>query len=111
MILERKVIDGTVKLVTPDGKYFLRTHEVSDDCWENGCCIHNPSDNVMSSFPYNWREDRGIMERICPHGVGHPDYDSARFHVRNGSDYENVHGCDGCCMPVNTINPDFEEKK
>jgi hypothetical protein len=34
------------------------------------------------------------MERICDHGIGHPDPDDIR--VRERWD-EGVHGCDGCC--------------
>ena len=44
----------------------------------------------MRDWPQHFRDDRGIMERICPHGVGHPDPD----------DYlagDGMHGCDGCC--------------
>lgn len=41
------------------------------------------------------------MERICPHGVGHPDPDHIAFVERvAGKDVasvEAVHGCDGCC--------------
>jgi hypothetical protein len=33
------------------------------------------------------------MERVCPHGVGHPDPDD--INVILGP--EKVHGCDGCC--------------
>jgi hypothetical protein len=41
------------------------------------------------------------MERVCEHGVGHPDPDHVS-HIRRvkGDDYANVdaiHGCDGCC--------------
>jgi hypothetical protein len=43
------------------------------------------------------------MERICPHGVGHPDPDHLAFvEERYGTDeasVESVHGCDGCCRP------------
>ena len=45
-------------------------------CAGANCTIHNRSDHHMRSFPQHWRSDRGIMERICPHGVGHPDPDS-----------------------------------
>ena len=34
------------------------------------------------------------MERICDHGIGHPDPDE--FRIRNGED-DGIHGCDGCC--------------
>jgi hypothetical protein len=56
------------------------------------CVVHRPSDHLMASFPTNWREDKQVMERICPHGVGHPDPDDALV-----SDDAGVHGCDGCC--------------
>ena len=56
------------------------------------CPIHNPSDHHMSGWPTHWRDDRQLMERICPHGVGHPDPDDR-------SD-DRTHGCDGCCRPA-----------
>jgi hypothetical protein len=41
------------------------------------------------------------MERICEHGVGHPDPDHLDFvrHTKGGAaaETESVHGCDGCC--------------
>lgn len=64
----------------------------------NGCAIHNrPSAHPLHDAPMNWREDRGILERICSHGVGHPDADSAAYLSSIGQGYQNVHGCDGCC--------------
>ena len=69
-----------------------------DKCEGNYCCIHNPSDHEMKDFPTHWRDDRMLMERICEHGVGHPDPDDLAFKARNGyDDSEGVHGCDGCC--------------
>lgn len=66
----------------------LNVHE-GTQCEGENCVIHNPSDHVMRDFPTHWRPDRRIMERICPHGVGHPDPDEIRG--------DGVHGCDGCC--------------
>lgn len=64
-----------------------------------GCAVHNrPSDHPLKSAPLNWREDRNILERICEHGIGHPDFDSATYLTKIGNGYENVHGCDGCCV-------------
>ena len=63
-------------------------------CEGGPCPIHNPSDHPMKKFPTNWRDDRRIMERICEHGVGHPDPDDIR--IRLGDD-KGIHGCDGCC--------------
>ncbi len=61
------------------------------------CVLHSPSDHPFRSWPTLWRADRRLMERICPHGVGHPDPDDLAYHVRNGRDWQGVHGCDGCC--------------
>lgn len=36
------------------------------------------------------------MERICPHGVGHPDPDC--MYAKR----DTVHGCDGCCLESTT---------
>jgi len=49
----------------------------------------------MADWPQNWRGDRGLMERVCPHGIGHPDPDD----FKSNDKYESVHGCDGCCQP------------
>jgi hypothetical protein len=80
------------------GKTVLRTH-AADKCAGEYCCLHNPSDHPLKDAPLNWRGDRQQMERICSHGVGHPDKDSLEFAKREGH-YEThmaVHGCDGCC--------------
>lgn len=91
----------------------------SDECkFPDRCVIHNPSDHSMSEFPTRWREDRFLMERICPHGIGHPDPDDLFFKrqmtIRMFSElperypdpeaaaddymgFEGIHGCDGCC--------------
>ena len=61
-------------------------------CHGSSCVIHAPSDHPMRDFPTHWRADRGMMERICPHGAGHPDPDDP-------SD-DRTHGCDGCCAAV-----------
>lgn len=96
MILERKIVDGKVEFTHSSGS-ILRTHEETLDCYDYGCVVHFPSHQRLSEAPYNWREDTGVMERICPHGVGHPDLDSANHYLRLGMGYMNVHGCDGCC--------------
>lgn len=63
------------------------------DCLVAPCPIHSASQHHMSEWRQHWRADRGIIERICPHGVGHPDPDGM-FDPADG-----VHGCDGCCRP------------
>ena len=65
------------------------------------CVIHNPTEHHMRDWPMNWRGDRGLIERICPHGVGHPDPDQIPRWAAMGRITEGTHGCcqDGCCMP------------
>ena len=74
-------------------------HEKSD-CAEQVCCIHNRTNHSMRTFPQHFRTDRGIMERTCPHGVGHPDPDQIlwlKATLGEKAQYELIHGCDGCC--------------
>lgn len=66
----------------------IRVHPVSK-CEGQVCTIHNPSDHYAKDWPQHFRLDRGIMERTCPHGVGHPDPDDITE--------DTTHGCDGCC--------------
>ncbi len=80
----------------------LRTHP-EKYCAGQICCIHNPSDHPLRDAALNWRDDRHLMERICSHGIGHPDPDDLAHKRRMmPSDvYDNyafgIHGCDGCC--------------
>ena len=46
----------------------------------------------------------GLIERTCPHGVGHPDPDSLAWSLSGSRDYS-VHGCDGCCHHTPTSSP------
>ncbi len=72
------------------------THHAEDGC-EGACPIHAPSDHHMTSWPLHWRPDRGIFERLCEHGVGHPDPDTIR-HIQRTTGCDNgTHCCDGCC--------------
>lgn len=59
-------------------------------CRGNYCTLHNRSDHHMRHMRQSWRSDAGFMERICEHGIGHPDPDE--IVMRPG------HGCDGCCQ-------------
>jgi hypothetical protein len=70
-----------------------------EKCAGTICTMHNMSNHHMRSFPQLWRMDRGIMERQCPHGIGHPDPDD---YFCNTYARERVHGCDGCCFPPKT---------
>ncbi len=71
----------------------------SDLCADDAvCAIHKPSHH-MREWPIVLRLDYGwpLVERTCPHGVGHPDPDSIAWYERGGKEFYDSHGCDGCC--------------
>lgn len=89
---------------TPKGKKIatLRVHSPSDCLGDHPCAIHNtPSDHPLSEAPMFWRQDIGLLERICGHGVGHPDFDSTQWLESVGKDSHSSHACDGCCALLN----------
>lgn len=83
----------------------LKTH-ARRDCLGQHCVIHSPSGHHMANWNINIRLDKhALAERLCPHGVGHPDPDSLAFYERVWLDKMfaqyalGLHGCDGCCIP------------
>ena len=74
------------------GAGYLFAH-VKEDCSGGPCPIHKRTKHHMRAWRQFWRMDCSFMERICPHGVGHPDPDCMNA--------EPIHGCDGCCRPPN----------
>lgn len=82
------------------GQTVLRVHHATQ-CAGRACCVHNPSDHHMRSWPQHWRADAGpagVMERICPHLVGHPDPDHMSYARSIDPDTaDGIHSCDGCC--------------
>lgn len=78
-------------------KQYLTNVHNELECRGQFCCVHNPSNHHMREWPLNWRSDKQVMERICEHGVGHPDPDCAAYLMRTGRGGLTVHGCDGCC--------------
>lgn len=61
------------------------------------CVIHNPSRHKMTGWPKVVRATT-LIERTCPHGVGHPDPDSVAYmNWATKQKSWGVHGCDGCC--------------
>lgn len=66
------------------------------------CPIHWPSNHMMAAWPLSWRQDAGVMMRLCRHGLDHPDPDDQQ--VRLHPDLAE-HDCDGCCRP--TIDGDL----
>jgi len=81
------------------GEVEIVTHS-PDKCVGRNCVVHNPSNHHMLHWPTVFRADKGVTERTCPHGIGHPDPDDAAYQKSIGRDALNVHGCDGCCIPL-----------
>ena len=81
------------KIQLENSDMILSAHDAGK-CNGDICTLHKRTNHHMRSFPQHWRSDRGIMERICTHGVGHPDPDDWKC---MNSEYERIHGCDGCC--------------
>lgn len=86
------------EFTTDTGQHLFNVHTASE-C-RGACPIHKPSMHHMRDWPLHYREDRGMFERLCPHGVGHPDPDSLHRMVEYHEDLEaSIHGCchKGCC--------------
>lgn len=99
----------TTETFTVTQRYFdgIRIHDV-DECsalrpsgetFGMFCPFDKPSGHPLADARLHLRTDRGgLMERICRHGVGHPDPDSVDWMERiSGETHWGVHGCDGCC--------------
>lgn len=110
------------------GHTVIRVHALSAcEGRDIPCCIHSPSGHHMREWEMNWRSDTGVMERLCPHGIGHPDpdhmkyvmsltpehdcpqtreYGMNKFRARADWDeceyphneWQGIHSCDGCCI-------------
>lgn len=111
----RAATDGTYKereriWITGCGEKLYCIHSKTE-CAGRSCVIHNPSDHVMRSFRTHWRDDRFMVERICPHGIGHPDPDDLAYWQEVGRDGAKrggglgVHGCCGCCRGGAILTP------
>lgn len=88
-------------------------------CEGTFCPFHNPSDHHMKDWPTTVRYDRYCLtERLCVHGVGHPDPDSIAWlkqgFAKNPLFYDEdpnadpglifgLHGCCGCCVSSERI--------
>lgn len=70
-------------------------------CVSKFCVIHNPSNHHMKDWPLRWVDGKGLFERVCLHGVRHPDPDDIHAKVLLGQSATlGVHGCceDLCCV-------------
>ena len=66
-------------------------------CVGRRCSRHHPSEHHMRTWPKVWREHYGYSDRMCSHGVGHPDPDDV-VHLQGSREVVTAHPCDGCCI-------------
>ena len=73
-------------------------------CEGRPCVVHSQSDHPLRGMRLRRRVASRLIdikpshfERICEHGVGHPDPDAMVYHERVGEEWMGIHGCDGCC--------------
>lgn len=83
-----------------------------DECAVEFCAVHAPSPHHMRELPLVLRLDRadGCVERVCKHGVGHPDPDWVSYRMSLGDIYPDTHGCchEGCCADCSPIKTTHE---
>lgn len=70
-------------------------HQASD-CQGKACCVHRPSAHPMRDWPQYWDASRRSMQRVCAHGVLHPDPDEGGRRLKD-------HECDGCCSSIGEL--------
>jgi len=84
-------------------KTVLVNVHTEDQCAGQICCIHNPSQHHMTTWPPHWNGAWKQLWRRCPHLRLHPDPDQLSYILRRwGHEIvaeTMVHMCDGCCQP------------
>lgn len=98
-----KFRNDTHTWITGCGEIIKNVHDRSL-CEGRPCVVHAPSDHSMRGFRTHFRsglEPGDIkpphVERICSHGIGHPDPDDLTYQESVGNKGLGIHGCDGCC--------------
>jgi hypothetical protein len=88
------------------GGYILKNLHAERLCSARGglCIIHRLTTGHTSTWPLTYRIDRGIFERHCRHGIGHPAVEQLDFWRLTGNDNQAVHGCCGVCDCFETGN-------
>lgn len=66
-------------------------------CHGRPCVIHRPTNHRMRKWPLAWRDEPGIFDRVCAHGISHPDPDQFDYWRSEGLMHHGMHSCDSCC--------------
>lgn len=82
---------------TDDNDVKWWVHRWKRSCADEGCAIHAPTKHHMNDWPMIMRGDT-LIERLCEHGIYHPDPDSLKFFHKVGKFEIGEHHCDACCF-------------
>ena len=102
-----------IEYITGTGQRMWNIHD-SAKCVGRLCVIHNPTtEGPECDWPTHWREDRSLMERVCPCGIGHPASEHLAYLEEidpERAKWEGIHGCgpychSGMCGWINTDAP------
>lgn len=85
--------------LNPDGVKW--TIHGKEGCNGKPCAFHNPTNHHMNSWPLDLNKEKNLLfERVCKHGVRHPDPDSYNYlsslEPSKSAELMN-HDCDNCC--------------
>ena len=89
---EPEVRPGYEKFQFANGVFMVHTRW---KCVLDWCCLHRPSEHGTRALPMLFRG--ATVDRLCTHGVEHPDPDAHAYLEFVGSEGYDTHGCDGCC--------------
>ncbi|SIH35729.1 Uncharacterised protein [Mycobacteroides abscessus subsp. abscessus] len=91
------VVFGRREFVTEvDGVQLTKVHPM-DQCIGLPCVIHSPTPHHMRCWPLQFRSDKRVFDRQCPHGQWHPDPDQFAYWKVSGQLALITHICDDCC--------------
>lgn len=69
-------------------------HHRRDECG-GACCFHGTTIYESCRMPRSWRNDKRIIEHLCPCGIGHPCAAALDYMSKERGDEQGVHGCCG----------------
>jgi hypothetical protein len=88
----------TETFTTPTGQA-LEIH-AAEVC-RGPCPVHMPTGHHLRCLALHWNVERARFERVCDHGVHHPDPDVIAVVRRDrggeAAGAASMHVCDGCC--------------
>lgn len=88
------------RVIMPNGQVLVDIHSINL-CASYACSIHHPSQHLMVGMLQVYDFDKKLMQRVCNHGVKHPDPDDRALHLRSKDGFDLSHTCCSkhCCQP------------